>query len=170
VIECPRLRRRARERAKARGVKMGRIPKLTPHQQREAINRREAGEKFEGRRERSTWRRPTEPIFWSRIAVGDPRLSFARLRCRQRVYPETLGTQAGDGLKIAEVFDEAGLPPDCSASCPGWRRKSARPSSPTPVCVRMITFTGSTQTGRHLAVEAAKTLKRYTLEMGGRAR
>jgi DNA invertase Pin-like site-specific DNA recombinase len=33
-----------RERAKARGVKMGRRPKLTPHQQREAIKGREAGE------------------------------------------------------------------------------------------------------------------------------
>ncbi len=33
-----------RERAKARGVKMGRKPTLTPHQQREAIKRREAGE------------------------------------------------------------------------------------------------------------------------------
>ena len=30
-----------RERAKARGVKMGRPPKLTPHQQREAIRRRD---------------------------------------------------------------------------------------------------------------------------------
>jgi DNA invertase Pin-like site-specific DNA recombinase len=33
-----------RERAKARGVKMGRKPKLTTHQQAEAIKRREAGE------------------------------------------------------------------------------------------------------------------------------
>lgn len=33
-----------RERAKARGVKMGRKPKLTPHQKTEAIKRREAGE------------------------------------------------------------------------------------------------------------------------------
>ncbi len=33
-----------RERAKARGVVMGRKPKLTPHQQREAIARRDAGE------------------------------------------------------------------------------------------------------------------------------
>src|SRR3984893_5225674 len=30
-----------RERAKARGVKMGRPPKLTPHQQKEAIKRRD---------------------------------------------------------------------------------------------------------------------------------
>jgi DNA invertase Pin-like site-specific DNA recombinase len=33
-----------RARAKARGVKMGRKPKLTPHQMKEAIKRREAGE------------------------------------------------------------------------------------------------------------------------------
>jgi DNA invertase Pin-like site-specific DNA recombinase len=30
-----------RERAKAKGVKMGRKPKLTPHQKREAIKRRD---------------------------------------------------------------------------------------------------------------------------------
>jgi DNA invertase Pin-like site-specific DNA recombinase len=33
-----------RERAKARGVVMGRKPKLTHHQRQEAIGRREAGE------------------------------------------------------------------------------------------------------------------------------
>jgi DNA invertase Pin-like site-specific DNA recombinase len=33
-----------RERAKARGVRLGRKPKLTAHQQREAIKRRENGE------------------------------------------------------------------------------------------------------------------------------
>jgi DNA invertase Pin-like site-specific DNA recombinase len=33
-----------RVRAKARGVKMGRKPKLTPHQRQEALARREAGE------------------------------------------------------------------------------------------------------------------------------
>jgi DNA invertase Pin-like site-specific DNA recombinase len=33
-----------RERAKARGVKMGRKPKFTAHQQREATKRRDKGE------------------------------------------------------------------------------------------------------------------------------
>ena len=33
-----------RERAKARGVRMGRKPKLNPHQRQEALSRREAGE------------------------------------------------------------------------------------------------------------------------------
>jgi len=35
--------------------------------------------------------------------------------------------------------------------------------------VKMITFTGSTWTGRHLAVEAARNLKKFTLEMGGKS-
>jgi DNA invertase Pin-like site-specific DNA recombinase len=33
-----------RERAKARGVRMGRPPKLTSHQVKEALRRRDAGE------------------------------------------------------------------------------------------------------------------------------
>lgn len=33
-----------RKRAKARGVKLGRKPKLTPHQRREALERRATGE------------------------------------------------------------------------------------------------------------------------------
>ena len=33
-----------RDRAKANGVKMGRPPKLTPHQKKEAIRRRDHGE------------------------------------------------------------------------------------------------------------------------------
>src|SRR6516225_8607336 len=35
--------REGRERARARGVKMGRPPKLTPHQRREALRRRNRG-------------------------------------------------------------------------------------------------------------------------------
>ncbi len=45
-LERDLIRARAgqgRERAKTRGVKLGRKPKLTPHQQREAIQRREGG-------------------------------------------------------------------------------------------------------------------------------
>jgi DNA invertase Pin-like site-specific DNA recombinase len=33
-----------RERAEARGVKMGRPPKMTPHKVKEALRRRDAGE------------------------------------------------------------------------------------------------------------------------------
>jgi DNA invertase Pin-like site-specific DNA recombinase len=43
LISAPRTGE-VRERAKARGMKMGRKPKLTPHQRREAIKRRDRGE------------------------------------------------------------------------------------------------------------------------------
>jgi acyl-CoA reductase-like NAD-dependent aldehyde dehydrogenase len=72
------------------------------------------------------------------------------------------------GLKIAEVFDEAGLPPGLLSVIPGPAAEIGAAIFADPR-VRMITFTGSTQTGRHLAVEAAKTLKRFTLEMGGKS-
>jgi DNA invertase Pin-like site-specific DNA recombinase len=45
--EAPAPQRRTSEgraRAKARGVKLGRKPTLTPHQRREAIQRRDADE------------------------------------------------------------------------------------------------------------------------------
>jgi aldehyde dehydrogenase (NAD+) len=71
------------------------------------------------------------------------------------------------GLKIAEVF-EAGLPPGLLSVIPGPASEIGAAIFADPR-VRMITFTGSTQTGRHLAVEAAKTLKRFTLEMGGKS-
>ena len=48
VCNTPKLRQfmtpGARECAKARGMKMGRPPKLTPHQQRQAIKRGNRGE------------------------------------------------------------------------------------------------------------------------------
>src|SRR5271170_2395868 len=72
------------------------------------------------------------------------------------------------GLKIAEVFDEAGLPPGLLSVVPGLASEVGAAIFADPR-VRMITFTGSTQTGRMLAVEAAKTLKRFTLEMGGKS-
>jgi hypothetical protein len=72
------------------------------------------------------------------------------------------------GLKIAEVFDEAGLPKGLLSVIPGPAAEIGATIFADPR-VRMVTFTGSTQTGRHLAVEAAKSLKKFTLEMGGKS-
>ena len=72
------------------------------------------------------------------------------------------------GLKIAEVFDEAGLPKGLLSVIPGPAAEIGSAIFADPR-VRMVTFTGSTQTGRHLAVEAAKSLKKFTLEMGGKS-
>lgn len=71
------------------------------------------------------------------------------------------------GLKIAELFEAAGLPPGVLNVVPGPARDVAGVLLSDPR-VRMITFTGSTQVGRLIAVEAAKHLKKITLEMGGK--
>ena len=56
-----------RERAKARGVKMGRKPKLTTHQQAEAVKRREAGEPI--REIAAKLQRPQQHDFTASCAV-----------------------------------------------------------------------------------------------------
>jgi acyl-CoA reductase-like NAD-dependent aldehyde dehydrogenase len=71
------------------------------------------------------------------------------------------------GLKIAELFEAAGLPPGVLNVVPGPARDVAGVLLSDPR-VRMITFTGSTQVGKLIAVEAAKHLKKITLEMGGK--
>ncbi len=71
------------------------------------------------------------------------------------------------GIKIAELFEAAGLPPGVLNVVPGPAREVAGVLLSDPR-VRMITFTGSTQVGKLIAVEAAKHLKKITLEMGGK--
>lgn len=72
------------------------------------------------------------------------------------------------GAMIADIFKEAGLPPGVLNVIPGPAKEIGDLLLSDPR-VRMITFTGSTRTGRYLAVEAARHLKRFTLEMGGKS-
>ena len=71
------------------------------------------------------------------------------------------------GLKIAEIFHEAKLPPGVLNVVPGPAKDVGDVLLSDPR-VRMITFTGSTKVGKLIAVEAAKNLKKFTLEMGGK--
>jgi len=70
-------------------------------------------------------------------------------------------------LKIAEIFHEAKLPPGVLNVVPGPAQEVGEVLLSDPR-VRMVTFTGSTNVGKKLAVEAAKHLKKFTLEMGGK--
>ena len=72
------------------------------------------------------------------------------------------------GALIADIFAEAGLPEGVLNVIPGPAAEIGEKLLSDPR-VRMVTFTGSTRTGRHLAVEAARHLKRFTLEMGGKS-
>lgn len=70
-------------------------------------------------------------------------------------------------LRLVELLIEAGLPE-------GVVNVVFGPGNPTGEAlihhpdVAVISFTGSTETGRHVAIEAAKSLKRVSLEMGGK--
>jgi aldehyde dehydrogenase (NAD+) len=71
------------------------------------------------------------------------------------------------GLKIAAVFAAAGLPAGVLNVIPGPAAVVGDKLMSDPR-VKMLTFTGSSKVGRHLAAEAGKHMKRITLEMGGK--
>jgi acyl-CoA reductase-like NAD-dependent aldehyde dehydrogenase len=72
------------------------------------------------------------------------------------------------GLKLAEIFEKAGLPSGVLNVVPGDGPTLARVLFDDPR-VKLISFTGSTAVGRHIAVECAKKGKRVILEMGGKS-
>jgi benzaldehyde dehydrogenase (NAD) len=76
--------------------------------------------------------------------------------------PETPATGA---LMIAELFAEAGAPAGVLQALPGdddtGKQLVAHPA------VNMIHFTGSSEVGRQIAIQAAGDFKRVSLELGG---
>ena len=70
------------------------------------------------------------------------------------------------GLKMAEIISQAGLPPGTVnvVTGPGGSVGSALASHPD---VDMIGFTGSSETGKQILADAAKTVKKCVMELGG---
>jgi len=70
-------------------------------------------------------------------------------------------------IKLAEVFIEAGLPPGVFNVVTGYG-----PTAGLPLVrnkdVKMLSFTGSTATGKIIATTCAELGKQYSLEMGGK--
>jgi aldehyde dehydrogenase (NAD+) len=69
---------------------------------------------------------------------------------------------------LAEVIEKAGLPPGAFnlVSGPGASVGEALATSPH---VDMVSFTGSTAAGKGVAAMAAESMKRFTLELGGKS-
>jgi acyl-CoA reductase-like NAD-dependent aldehyde dehydrogenase len=69
---------------------------------------------------------------------------------------------------LAEVIDKAGLPPGVFnlVTGPGELVGEALATSPG---VDMVSFTGSTNAGKGVAALAAESMKRFTLELGGKS-
>jgi aldehyde dehydrogenase (NAD+) len=70
-------------------------------------------------------------------------------------------------LRLVEILHEAGIPEGVVNIVfgPGGTVGEALVHHPD---VAVVSFTGSTESGRHVAIEGAKTLKRVSLEMGGK--
>ncbi|HTX45103.1 MAG TPA: aldehyde dehydrogenase family protein [Solirubrobacteraceae bacterium] len=74
-------------------------------------------------------------------------------------------TPVTGGVVIARIFEEAGLPAGVLHVLPGGAEAGAALCSDPRV--RMISFTGSTATGRAVGAAAGGSLKRLVLELGG---
>lgn len=70
-------------------------------------------------------------------------------------------------LRLVEILHEAGIPEGVVNIVfgPGGAVGEALLHHPD---VAIVSFTGSTESGRHIAIESAKSLKRVSLEMGGK--
>jgi len=71
-------------------------------------------------------------------------------------------------LYLAELIEEAGFPPGVVNIVPGFGPTAGQPLVDHPL-VDKIAFTGSTEIGKLIMERAAKTLKRVTLELGGKS-
>jgi aldehyde dehydrogenase (NAD+) len=69
---------------------------------------------------------------------------------------------------LAELMDEVGLPPGACNVVTG-RGPTVGEALVTSPDVDMVSFTGSTEVGRRIAALAAATVKRVTLELGGKS-
>jgi aldehyde dehydrogenase (NAD+) len=80
-------------------------------------------------------------------------------------------TPIAGGLLVAEIFEEAGVPPGVLnvITCPREDVEAVGDVLVTHSAVGVVSFTGSTATGRKLAEKAGRNLKRIVLELGGKS-
>lgn len=86
--------------------------------------------------------------------------------CPVVVHPSSLTPFSA--LALAELADRAGLPPGIFNVVTGEPAPIVDTLCDSPT-VRALSFTGSTEIGKHLAVRCVPTLKRLVLELGGHA-
>ncbi len=70
-------------------------------------------------------------------------------------------------VRLVEIFEEAGLPKGVLNLVIGSGQEAGEVLVEHPD-VALISFTGSNETGTHINVEAARSLKRVSLELGGK--
>jgi alpha-ketoglutaric semialdehyde dehydrogenase len=92
---------------------------------------------------------------------------FPALIAGNTVVFKPASTTPHSALLLVEILSEAGLPEGVVNIVFGSGSSAGEALLQHPD-VSIISFTGSTEMGRHVAVEAAQSLKRVSLEMGGK--
>ena len=93
----------------------------------------------------------------------------ARARARQRDRAEARLRDAADGAAcFAELLAEAGLPPGAFNVIPGPGAVVGQAMAVHPG-IDKISFTGETETGKSILRAAAGTVKRVSMELGGKS-
>ncbi len=90
------------------------------------------------------------------------------LACGNAVVLKPASNTPLTALKFAELASETGLPPGALNVVPGSGSQVGRRLVEHPD-VAKISFTGSTEVGKGLMKDAAETIKRVTLELGGKS-
>jgi len=72
-------------------------------------------------------------------------------------------------LAMASIFEEAGVPPGVVNVIPSRRSSTLVPAMLRDPRVRKLSFTGSTETGRILLAQAAESVVKCSMELGGNA-
>jgi aldehyde dehydrogenase (NAD+) len=92
--------------------------------------------------------------------------SFPALLCGNTVVLKPAEDTPATAIRFAEILTEAGLPDGVlNVVLGGPETGAALVRHPD---VRLISFTGSSETGRKIAAECGRTLKRCSLELGGK--
>ena len=118
------------------------------------------------------FRQPVGPVYavtpWNGPMGAIARKTGAALAAGCSVILKPAEETPGTACEIVKCFEDAGLPPGVLNLVLGDPAEisSTLIASPT---VRMVTFTGSTHVGKHLAELAAHAMKPTLLELGGHA-
>src|ERR1700728_950735 len=72
------------------------------------------------------------------------------------------------GLRLAELFDQAGFPPRVVNVLTGYGEGAGAPLAAHPL-VDKVAFTGSTEVGKLIVKASAGNLKKVSLELGGKS-
>ncbi len=104
---------------------------------------------------------------WNFSMAIPARKAMPALICGNTVVFKPAEDTPLSAVRLVEIFEEAGLPGGVLNMVTGYGPEAGRPLVEHPG-VRLLSFTGSTETGRLVALACAEQTKPYSLEMGGK--